>query len=114
MSLHPNKRPLPARLRRRISLPVLNTPLTELRPRRMTHAALVEYFRKRKYPRTITVFGNFERGEVKTPSGRFVELWAAACGTDPKTVLAAHAKTLRMRARKTGPFARRSVPPRAA
>ena len=53
------------------------------------------------------MFGNFERGEVKKPSERFVKLWADAVGSDPETVLEALRRTQRMRANGTGPFRHR-------
>lgn len=76
-------------------------------PRPTTHARLVEFFARRGLPRRITVFGNFERGEVKKPSERFVKLWADAVGSDPETVLEALLRTQRMRANGTGPFRHR-------
>ena len=86
---------------------MLNTPLSDLRPRRVTHAALVAFFKKRGLPRTIGVFGNFDRGEIKEPSERFLELWAEACGVDVPMVLTALRRTQRMRLRRAGPFALR-------
>lgn len=86
---------------------MLHTPLTELRrlaPRPTTHARLVEFFARRGLPRRITVFGNFERGEVKQPSERFVKLWAEAVGATVDAVWAALRKTQRQRASSTGPF----------
>ena len=94
---------------------MLNTPLTDLRrraPRLMTYANLVVYFERRGLPRTIGVFGNFERGEIKTPSERFLQLWAAAVGADGEAVRDALARTRRQRARQTGPFAHRKRPAR--
>lgn len=86
---------------------MLNTPLSDLCPRRVTHAALAAFFKKRGYPRTITVFGNFVRGEIKNPSERFLALWAEAVGADVPTVVSALRRTQQMRSRKTGPFAAR-------
>jgi hypothetical protein len=86
---------------------VLNTPLTDLRrraPRLLTHAALVAYFAKRGLIRKIGIFGAFERGQIKAPPERFVQLWAAAVGASVEDVRAALAKTQRQRARQTGPF----------
>lgn len=86
---------------------MLHTPLTELRrtaPRPTTHARLVEFFARKGLPRRITVFGNFERGEVKQPSERFVRLWAEAVGSDVDAVMDALRKTQRHRANQTGPF----------
>lgn len=79
----------------------------------MTYAALVEYFARHGLPRKISAFGNFERGEVKTPSAEFVELWAKACGRKPAEVRLAHLKTRRLRSRGAGPFAKASVSPRS-
>lgn len=89
---------------------MLNTPLTELRrlaPRPTTHARLVEFFARRGLPRRITVFGNFERGEVKNPSERFVKLWAEAVGSSAEAVMEALRRTQRMRTNGTGPFRNR-------
>lgn len=93
---------------------MLNTPLSELRPRRVTHAALVAFFKKRGYPRTIGVFGNFDRGEIQEPSERFLQLWAEAVGVDIPTVVSALRRTQRMRSRGTGPFAARKGSTRRA
>lgn len=94
---------------------VLHTALSEIRrrsPRPMTHAALVAYFERRGLPRKIGIFGAFERGQIKTPPERFIQLWAAAVGASVDDVRAALAKTQRQRERGTGPFARaRSLPP---
>lgn len=88
---------------------MLNTPLSELRPRRVTHAALVAFFKKRGFPRTIGVFGNFDRGEISEPSERFLALWAEAVGVDVPTVVSALRRTQQLRARKAGPFAARKA-----
>lgn len=94
---------------------MLNTPLTELRPRRMTHAALVEYFAKHGLPRKIGSFGAFERGQIKSPPEAFVRLWAAAVGSTVAEVRDALLRTQRMRSRGTGPFKpSRRVPRRVA
>ena len=93
---------------------MLNTPLSDLCPRRVTHAALVAFFKKRGYPRTIGVFGNFVRGEIKEPSERFLELWAEAVGVDVPTVVSALRRTQRMRSQRTGPFAAPKVSARRA
>lgn len=97
---------------------MLNTPLTDLRrraPRLLTHAALVAYFARRGLERKIGIFGAFERGQIKNPPARFVQLWAEAVGADVETVRAALAKTQRQRKRGTGPFRPApSVPRRAA
>lgn len=50
------------------------------------------------------MFGNFERGEVKQPSERFVKLWAEAVGATVDAVWIALRKTQRQRANSTGPF----------
>jgi len=97
---------------------VLNTPLSELRrraPKPLTHAALVAYFDRRGLPRKIGIFGAFERGQIKNPPARFVQLWAAAVGSDVEAVLEALRRTQRMRERGTGPFGPAiRVPRRAA
>lgn len=87
---------------------MLHTPLSELRrsaPRPLTHAKVQAFFAKHGLVRKIGIFGAFERGQIKNPPARFVELWAKAVGSDINAVTMALRKTQRQRENSTGPFA---------
>lgn len=87
----------------------MRTPLTMLRkaaPGSITLSDISKFFEKRRYPRKTVSIGAFERGQIKEPPQRFIELWAEAVGQDVATVVAALRKTQRARETKSGPFAR--------
>ena len=88
---------------------MLMTPVTRLRkdaPGSLTAADVAAFMTKHGYPITANAIGNFERAEVLKPPARFVQLYAACTGRATDEVVGAHAATLRMRKRKTGPFRR--------
>lgn len=58
---------------------------------------LVEYFRRKGYPRTDAAIGSFERGFVRAPEPRFLEVYAGAVGATVEAVKRAHRATLRWR-----------------
>jgi hypothetical protein len=86
---------------------VLMTPVTRLRkdaPGSLTAARVAAHFKRRGYARAAGTITAFERAQIKSPPERFVELYAEAVGRTTGEVLAAHAATVRMRERKSGPF----------
>lgn len=86
---------------------VLMTLVTRIRkdaPGSLTAADVAAHFKRRGYPRKIGTITAFERGQIKSPPARFVELYAEAVGRSTTEVQAAHAATVRQRERKTGPF----------
>ncbi len=87
---------------------MLNAPLTKLRkdaPGSITAADVAAYFKRRRFPRDIRTIGAFERGLIQNPPNRFVELYAEAIGQPIEVVRIALRRTLRMRERRSGPFA---------
>lgn len=90
----------------------MRTPLTVLRkaaPGSLTLSDISKFFEKRRFPRTRISIGAFERGQIKEPPQRFIELWAEAVGQDVATVVAALRKTQRARETQSGPFAKRKA-----
>jgi len=67
---------------------------------------LVEYFKRRRYPRTDAAIGAFERGFVRKPEHRFLEVYAGAIGCTVEAVKRAHRATIRWRLRQDPPRAR--------
>jgi hypothetical protein len=91
---------------------VLKTPVTRLRkdaPGSLTAADVAAYFSRHGYPLKPGTISAFERAQFKTPPDRMFILYARAIGRSTKEIRAAYAATLRMKARKTGPFAFRKA-----
>ena len=91
---------------------MLNTPVTKLRkdaPGSLTAAKLAAYFKRKRYPRTRAAVTAFELGATQTPPERFLELYAEAVGEPIEVVREAHQRTVRMRERRSGPFATQRV-----
>ena len=87
---------------------MLMTPLTRMRkaaPGSLTAASIAAYFRRKSFPRDVRTIGDFERGRYLKPPERFIELYAEAIGAPVARVRAALARTQKMRAEKSGPFA---------
>lgn len=75
---------------------MLHTPLTLLRkaaPGSLTALDVVRHFARRNFPRTNKAIGAFERGTIKNPPERFVELYAEAIGVSVDVVHRAHRAT---------------------
>ena len=91
---------------------MLNTPVTKLRkaaPGSLTAAELAAYFKRKRYPRTRTAITAFELGVTQSAPERFLELYAEAVGQPVEVVTEAHHRTVRMRERRSGPFAAQRV-----
>jgi hypothetical protein len=87
---------------------VLNTPVTKLRkaaPGSLTAAELAAYFKRKRYPRTRVAITAFELGATQNPPDRFLEIYAEGVGQSVAVVREAHQRTVRMRERRSGPFA---------
>jgi len=77
---------------------MFNTALTKLRkaaPGSITLEVMVLHFKARRYPRSKSVLGQFERGGLLNPEERFFEVWSEKVGTTPEAVKAAHRNVLR-------------------
>jgi integrase len=88
---------------------MLNTELTKLRkraPGSLTLPDVAAFFARRRYPRSSTTIGEFERGRFKDPDARFIALYAEAIGMSVRAVEDALRRTQRARA----PFPRRIMP----
>jgi hypothetical protein len=67
---------------------------------------LVEFFRRKRYPRTDAAIGAFERGFVSNPEERFFEVYAGSIGVTVEAVKRAHRATIRWRQRQDPPQSR--------
>lgn len=77
---------------------MLNTPLTKLRkaaPGSLTAQKIEAFMRKKRFPRSFQTILNFERGQYKEPSPRFLELYAEAISQPLESVEDALRRTRR-------------------
>jgi hypothetical protein len=91
---------------------MLLTPLAKLRkaaPGSLTAAKIVELMKRRGLQRSVPMVTAFERGQIKEPDERFVELYAEIIGQPLRVVREDLLRTQRMRARGTGPFVDKRV-----
>ena len=82
---------------------MLNTEMMRLRklaPGSLTAAKISEFFKKKRYPRSLHAIGDFERGEYETPPDRFIQLYAECIGSTPEKVKATYRRMRRKRASK--------------
>lgn len=78
-------------------------------PGDLTLQRVARFFAARRYPRTSSTIGDFERGKYLEVADRFIELWSEAVGQDPAHVREVLERVQRQRARGTGPFADRKM-----
>jgi len=91
---------------------MLLTPLRQLRkdaPGSLTGAKMAVLLQKRGLKRIGPTVNAFERGQLKEPNERFVELYAEIIGQTVETVRNALKRTLKMRESGSGPFVDRRV-----
>lgn len=85
-----------------------NTRLTERRrkaPGHITAKVMADFFRRRRFPRSVNTIHAFEAAQFIEPNPRMIELFAECVGCTADEVRRDYEATRRARARGVGPFA---------